>query len=258
MRSGKVYLIGAGPGDLELLTLKAVSVIKKADVLLLDALVNQDILQFVPPSAEIVDVGKRGGIKSCAQPDIHDKLIAYAKEGKCVVRIKGGDPFIFGRGGEEQEALAAAGIEVEVVSGITSGIAVPATLGIPLTHRDYASGVIMITGHRQEDCVPNWKSLATSGMTLVIYMGITNHRQITQELLLAGMDPDTPAAAIQNGTLPAQRQIVASLGRLSDAIDENGLESPAVMVIGKVVAASPLYLDLLAATEKINTQRSQR
>lgn len=244
MKKGKVYLIGAGPGDLELLTLKAVSIIKRADVLLLDALVNKDILQFAPGSAEVLFVGKRGGVKSCAQLDIHEKLVAYSQEGKCVVRVKGGDPFIFGRGGEEQEALVAAGVEVEIVSGITSGIAVPAALGIPLTHRDYASGVIMLTGHRREECAPDWKALVQSGMTLVIYMGITTHRLITEELLRAGMSSETPAAAIQNGTLPTQRYIFAPLCRLSDAIEDNGLESPAVMVVGKVVAASPQYVSM--------------
>ncbi|WP_432260610.1 uroporphyrinogen-III C-methyltransferase [Cupriavidus sp. TMH.W2] len=233
-RRGKAYLIGAGPGDVELLTLKAVRCLRHADVVLIDDLANPEVLQFVPPDAEVIPVGKRGGGASTAQADIERRMLDEALAGRCVARVKGGDPFVFGRGGEEMQALLAAGIEVEVVNGITAGLAVPATLGIPLTHRDHVHGAMFVSGHTHKGDGPDWHLLARSGMTLVIYMGMTNLSHISAQLQRA-MPPDTPAAAIQDGTRPEQRQVVTTLARIADDVAAAGLGSPALLVIGPTV-----------------------
>jgi len=235
---GKVYLIGAGPGDPELLTLKALRVLQSADVVLLDELVNRDILQHAP-QARVVEVGKRGGCKSTPQRFINRMMIALAEQGLTIARLKGGDPFLFGRGGEEMVSLRSAGIEVEVIPGITSGISVPACIGIPVTHREFTHGVSFVTGHMQEG-VPttdgqNWKALVESGTTLVIYMGVRNLPTITRELLKAGMSPDMPAAAIQNGSLPEQQHVTTTLSMLPMAVRQAKLGSPAIIVVGDVV-----------------------
>jgi uroporphyrin-III C-methyltransferase len=239
MSRGKVFLIGAGPGNVELLTLQAVRTLGLADVVLLDDLVNRDVLQFVRRDARVVEVGKRGGCKSTPQAFIHRLMVALANKGKVVARVKGGDPFIFGRGGEEVERLTGAGIAVEVVSGITSGMAVPAALGIPATHRDFAHGVTFVTGHSHRDNElgrePDWDALAASGTTLVIYMGMANLDAICTRLAAAGMAGNTPVAAIQNGTLPGQRAVVSTLARIAQDVREQGLRSPAIVVIGQVV-----------------------
>lgn len=232
---GKVYLIGAGPGDPELLTLKAVRALDEADVVLVDELVNRDILRHAP-RARIIEVGKRGGCKSTPQAFIERLMLRLARAGKTVARVKGGDPFVFGRGGEEIRTLQAAGIPYEVVSGITAGIAVPAALGIPVTHRDYARGVTLVTGHAREGGEINWEALARSGTTLVIYMGMASLPRITARLAAAGLPGHMPAVAIQNGTLPAQRKVISTLAALADDVRHASLGGPAIVVIGEVVS----------------------
>ncbi|CAJ0683886.1 MULTISPECIES: uroporphyrinogen-III C-methyltransferase [Ralstonia] len=249
---GKVYLIGAGPGDVELLTLKAVRRLALADVVLIDDLANPEVLQFAPKTAEVIHVGKRGGGASTPQADIERRMLDEALAGRCVARVKGGDPFVFGRGGEEMQALLAAGIEVEAVNGITAGLAVPSTLGIPLTHRDHVHGAIFVSGHSLQNDEPDWPLLGRSGMTLVIYMGIANLSHISAQLQQA-MPPDTPAAAIQHGTRPEQRQVLSTLARLADDVAAAGLGSPALLVIGSTVGLAR-DVPRLAATQHKETQ----
>jgi uroporphyrin-III C-methyltransferase len=227
----KVTLAGAGPGDPDLMTLKTVRALGAADVVLVDELVSRDCLAYVPPGAKVIEVGKRGGCRSTPQAFIERLLVRYARRGKNVVRLKGGDPFVFGRGGEEVEALRRRGIEVEVIPGVTAGTAVPAALGIPVTHRGLARGVTFVTGHANDGTQPDWHALARSGTTLVIYMGLRNLERIVAGLEAAGMDAATPACVIENGTLGGQRQLVATLGTLSSA----GFAGPALIVIGDVV-----------------------
>ena len=233
--TGKVYLIGAGPGDVELLTLKAVRALGAADVVLIDALVNREVLQFTPPDARVIEVGKRGGCKSTPQAFIERRMVHEAKDGQVVARVKGGDPFIFGRGGEEMQALLAAGIEVEVIYGITAGIAVPAALGIPVTHRDFSHGVTLVTGHTRLSGAIDWSALVKSKTTLVIYMGVGNLATIVDALCSAGMSPQTPACVIQDGTLMSQLSVVDTLEGLCAAVAVAGVESPAIIVVGEVV-----------------------
>ena len=225
----KVVLVGAGPGDPELMTLKAVRALAVADVVLVDDLVSRACLIHVRRGAKIIEVGKRGGCRSTPQAFIERLLVRYARQGKNVVRLKGGDPFVFGRGGEEVETLRAHGIAVEIVPGVTSGIAGPAALGIPVTHRGLAHGVTFLTGHEGPD--HDWSALVRFGGTLVIYMGFKNLERIVSSLTGAGMDPATPACLIENGTLPGQRQLVATLATLS----ASGFEGPALIVVGDVV-----------------------
>jgi len=227
----RVTLIGAGPGDPELLTLKAARALAAADVVLVDELVNRGCLAHVRSDARIIEVGKRGGCKSTPQAFIEKLLVMYAKQNRNVVRLKGGDPFVFGRGGEEAEALRAQGIEVEVIPGVTAGIAVPASLGIPVTHREFARGVTFVTGHTKDGAEPDWQALARSRTTLVIYMGLRGLAKILASLQAAGMDPATPACLIENGTLRNQKQRVATLATLSG----EGFAGPALIVIGDVV-----------------------
>ena len=237
--SGKCTLVGAGPGDPELLTLKALKAIQAASVLFVDDLVNPEIVAFAQPNARIVYVGKRGGCKSTPQAFIEKLMVMAVKEGDNVVRLKGGDPFIFGRGGEEIDALRTAGIQVTVVNGITSGLAALTSLNVPLTHRDHAHGVVFVTGHAKPgDTGTNWALLAATAfeakLTLVIYMGVAGSQQIQNELL-QGLATDTPVAVIQNASLPSQRHAVSTLGLLRDTIDRDGLQSPSVIVVGNVL-----------------------
>ncbi|WP_382156488.1 uroporphyrinogen-III C-methyltransferase [Hydrogenophaga sp. ANAO-22] len=236
---GTVALVGAGPGDPELLTLKAVKAISAATVLLVDDLVSDGVLAHASPRARIVHVGKRGGCKSTPQAFIEKLMVMAAQEGEMVVRLKGGDPFIFGRGGEEVEHLRAAGIEVQVVNGITAGLAGLTSLGVPLTHREHAHGVVFVTGHAKPgDAGTDWQALAATArdakLTLVIYMGVSSAAQIEQDLL-TGLPADTPLAVIQHATLPQQRHALTTLGQLSATIEREGLGSPAVIVVGDVV-----------------------
>lgn len=232
--AGKVFLIGAGPGDPELITVKAVKALQTADVILIDDLVNHDLLQLAP-QARIIEVGKRGGCKSTPQHFINRMMVALAEQGQTIARLKGGDPFLFGRGGEEMLALQTAGIPVEIIPGITSGIAVPASIGIPVTHREFTHGVSFVTGHTLDGEGPNWRALVESGTTLVIYMGMKHLAAIVGDLLAAGMAPDTPTAAIQSGTLPSQRQVVSTVSMLPMAVKQEELASPAIIVVGEVV-----------------------
>ena len=234
-KPGKVYLIGAGPGDPELLTLKAVRAIGEAGVVLIDDLVNRAVLGFARREAKVIEVGKRGGCRSTPQAFIEKLMVRLAKSGRTLARIKGGDPFVFGRGGEELLALQAAGIAVEVVSGISAGIGVPAALGIPVTHRGLSEGVTFVTGHTGDAREPNWRALAQSRTTLVIYMGVARVESIVSALLDGGLARSTPAAAIQNGTLPTQKSVVTRLADLPAAMAREGIGSPAVIVVGDVV-----------------------
>jgi len=239
MNTGKVTLVGAGPGDPELLTLKALKAIQAATVLLVDDLVSPEVVAHAPPHARIIRVGKRGGCNSTPQAFIERLMVMAAREGETVVRLKGGDPFIFGRGGEEVEHLRAAGVHVEVVNGITSGLAAVTSLGVPLTHREHAQGVIFLTGHAQRGArLPDWKALAAiaheAHLTLVIYMGVSSAGRI-QEELLAGLPAATPVAIVQRASMPDQRHAVTTLGELSATIEREGLASPSVIVVGDVV-----------------------
>ena len=225
--SGKVYLIGAGPGDPELMTLKAARALGRADAVLVDELVNRGCLAHARSDAKVIEVGKRGGCKSTPQAFIEKLLIRLAKQGMCVARLKGGDPFVFGRGGEELQALLEEGIQVEVIPGITAGLGVPAALGIPLTHRELAHGVTFVTGHTKDQ---DWQGLARSGSTLVVYMGLKNFEGIKHSLLTV-LHPQIPACIVENGTLKTQRQRIATLGTLSS----QGFQGPALIVIGEVV-----------------------
>lgn len=238
--NGKCTLVGAGPGDPELLTLKALKAIQRATVLFVDDLVSDEIVAFAAPGARIVHVGKRGGCKSTPQAFIEKLMVMAAREGENVVRLKGGDPFIFGRGGEEVEHLRAAGLEVEVVNGITAGLAAVTSLGVPLTHREHAHGVVFVTGHAKPgDTGTDWPALAATAhsarLTLVIYMGVSGAGRIQDELL-TGLPAGTPVAVIQNASLPTQRHIITTLGALARDISTSGIASPSVIVVGDVIS----------------------
>lgn len=232
-----VHLVGAGPGDPELLTLKAVRVLSQADVVMVDDLVNPAILAHCP-QAQLVRVGKRGGCRSTPQDFINRLMLRYARQGRKLVRLKGGDPCIFGRAGEEAQWLAKRGIESEIVNGITAGLAGATQCGIPLTLRGTSRGVTLVTAHTQDDSELNWQGLAMGGTTLVIYMGVARLEQIQQGLLAGGMPAATPVAMIERASLPDQRQHLCRLADLSKAAAEFQLHSPAVLVIGDVVAAT--------------------
>ena len=237
----RAWLIGAGPGDVELLTLKAARTLAQADVVLVDDLVNPDVLQLARDDAQIVYVGKRGGQASTPQAAIIAQMLEHLRAGRSVARLKGGDPFVFGRGGEEQQALQAAGVHVEIISGITAGIAAPAAIGIPVTHRDHAQGVIFVTGHGAGEHEADWRTLAATGMTLVIYMGMRRLQEIVDALTNAGMSPDTPCAAIESATRPEQRHVLATLRDFVQRVAEAGLGSPSIVVIGGVASlAAPV------------------
>ncbi len=252
MNNGKVTLVGAGPGDPELLTLKALKAIQRATVLFVDDLVNDEIVAFASRQARVVHVGKRGGCKSTPQAFIEKLMLMAAREGENVVRLKGGDPFIFGRGGEEVEHLLAAGVEVEVINGITAGLAAVTSLGVPLTHRQHAHGVVFITGHAKPGSTgTDWRALAATAhsarLTLVIYMGVSGAGHIQHELL-SGLPAATPVAVIQNATLGTQRHITTTLGALAAAIQAGGMASPSIIVVGDVIGG------VAAATAQPHTQ----
>ena len=236
---GTVSLVGAGPGDPELLTIKAVKAIAAATVLLVDDLVSPAIVALAPPGARVIHVGKRGGCKSTPQAFIEKLMVMAAREGETVVRLKGGDPFIFGRGGEEVEHLRAQGITVQVINGITAGLAGITSLGAPLTHREPAHGGLFSTGHvRPGDRDTDWRAIAATArdarLTLVIYMGVRGSAHM-QEELLTGLPASTPVAVIQHVSLPDQRHALTSLGQLHSTIERDQLTSPCVIVVGDVV-----------------------
>ncbi|WP_280191389.1 uroporphyrinogen-III C-methyltransferase [Delftia sp. PS-11] len=248
-RRGSCTLVGAGPGDPELLTIKALRAIEAATVLLVDDLVSDAIVAHASPTARIVYVGKRGGCKSTPQAFIEKLMLSAVQEGETVVRLKGGDPFIFGRGGEEVEHLREAGIEVQVVNGITAGLAGLTSLGAPLTHRDHAHGVVFITGHAKPgDRGTDWRQLAATArdarLTLVIYMGVSSVDHISTELM-HGLPGETPVAVIQHASLAHQRHAITTLGELPACLATTGLGSPSVIVVGDVVRG----VRALAATD---------
>ena len=235
---GKVYLVGAGPGDLKLITLRGFDLIRQADVIIYDFLVNKDLLTFSKKHAELIYVGKQASRHELSQPEINTLLVKKAKEKEIVVRLKGGDPFIFGRGGEEALFLSEHGIELEIVPGITSAIAVPAYAGIPLTHRGYASTVAFITGHEDEakqSSTIQWRELAHGVDTLVFLMGIKNLKDIKDRLIKNGRPPDTPACIIQSGTLPTQKVVTGTLDKIDTLAKKEGIKPPGIIIIGDVI-----------------------
>ena len=235
---GKVYLIGAGPGDPGLMTVKGKALLENANVVIYDALVSPEILQTVNPQAEKRNAGKRRGRHSKIQSETTQLLIEKAQNNPVVVRLKGGDPFVFGRGGEEMSDLIAAGVPVEVVPGITSGIAAPAYAGIPVTHRGCSSSVTFVTGHESVGKYRpqvKWQAIAQGSETIVIYMGVYNLPQIIPQLIAGGLSSTTPIALIRWGTTPQQEELIGSLETIADLIDRTGFEAPAIAVIGKVV-----------------------
>ena len=233
---GKVILIGAGPGDFGLMTIKGFEMLKNADVVVYDRLVGEDILRFIPENAEKIDVGKKASEHKIPQYEINRILTEKALSGKNVVRLKGGDCFLFGRGGEEVEFLKNNDIDFEVVPGITSALAVPAYAGIPITHRDFASSVYIITGHKKdnEPLDINFENCVKCGGTLVFLMGVSNIKYITEGLISNGMKKDMPCGVIERGTLPNQRKIISTVSDIAEICENEKIESPAVIIIGKV------------------------
>lgn len=235
---GKVYLVGAGPGDPGLMTLRGKTLLEHADVVVYDALVSPAILGMIASQAEKINAGKRRGRHSKLQAETTDLLITKAETNAVVVRLKGGDPFVFGRGGEEMEDLIAAGVSVEVVPGITAGIAAPAYAGIPVTHRNYSSSVTFVTGHEATGKYRpeiNWQAIASGSETIVIYMGVHNLPQIIPQLMAGGLSAETPIALIRWGTRPEQVELMGTLDSIVEQIETTGFEAPAVAVVGKVV-----------------------
>jgi uroporphyrinogen III methyltransferase/synthase len=234
---GRVYLVGAGPGDPGLMSVRSLELIAIADAIFYDRLIPPGALAGARPDAELVYVGKQPGVPSVPQEEIGARLVAAAREGKSVVRLKGGDPFVFGRGGEEGEALREAGVEFEVVPGITAGVAATAYAGIPVTHRDDASAVAFVTGHEnpeKAESALDWEALARFPGTLVFYMGVKRLPENAAALIEAGRDPEEPAAAIERGTMPGQRTVIATLGTLAEAVEREAVKAPALIVVGEV------------------------
>lgn len=235
---GKVYLVGAGPGDPGLFTLKGKTLLECADVVIYDALVSPEILAMINPQAEKIDAGKRKGRHSLLQEETTQLMIEKAQSNAIIVRLKGGDPFIFGRGGEEMEELIGAGVSVEVVPGITSGIAAPAYAGIPLTHRLYSSSVTFVTGHEAAGKyrpAVNWQAIAHGSETIVIYMGIHNLAYIVDELTKAGLSKQTPIGLVRWGTRANQEELIGKLETIVEQVEKSKFEAPAIVVIGAVV-----------------------
>ncbi|MGH9998443.1 MAG: uroporphyrinogen-III C-methyltransferase [Nitrosopumilaceae archaeon] len=239
--TGRVYIVGAGPGDPKLITLKAIETIKKADIVLYDRLVSKGILSMIPKRAEKIYVGRDVGDDYKHQDTTNELMVKLAKKKKNIVRLKGGDPFIFGRGGEEAEFLRANKIKYELIPGITSGIGSAEYSGIPLTHRDYASSVVFVTGHedaKKTKTSVRWKRLATSVDTIVIMMGLSRLEKICKELALGGLDKKTPVAVIQNGTTSKHRMIKGNLSNISHKVRQAKIKPPSIVVVGKVVNLS--------------------
>ena len=238
--TGFVSLVGSGPGDPELMTLKAVRLLEQADVVVFDRLVSSEILELIPHGVGQISVGKSPGKHCVPQHQINEIIVSLALSGRRVVRLKGGDPYIFGRGGEEALELRKHGIPFEVVPGVTAAAGCSSYSGIPLTHRGLNHGVRFITGHQQdnEDLSIDWSKLADPDCTLVIYMGLANLETICEELVRAGLPADTPAAAIHGGSTQRQQKVIASLADLASEVEREGLKSPVTTIIGKVVGLS--------------------
>jgi len=249
--SGKVYLVGSGPGDPELLTVKARRLLEEADVILHDKLPGPDILADIP-EAKREDVGKRAHGEGTSQQYINERLVELAQEGNTIVRLKGGDPTVFGRGGEEMAYLADHGVPFEVVPAVTSAIAGPEVAGIPVTHRAHASSVTFVTGHEnpdKEESAVDWAALAATGGTIVVLMGVTRLPEYTAALVEAGMDPETPVAMVERATRDGQQVATGTLATIVDARDRVGIEPPALTVIGGVAGTRDRVVDFLTTTE---------
>lgn len=256
-----VWLVGAGPGDPELLTFRAVRAIRSATVLLVDDLVDDAVLRYARRSARIVHVGKRGGCLSTPQAFIEQLMLREALAGERVVRLKGGDPFVFGRGGEEAEFLRGHGLRVEIASGITAGLAAATALGVPLTHREHAHGVILVTGHpRDADAALHWRTLgaaAAQGLTLVIYMGVAEAERLQRDLQEA-LPGSTPVAVVQHASRPGQRQAITTLDGLVATLAAERLGSPSVIIVGDVLRglASLPHAAPAAPPDRLTTRRA--
>jgi uroporphyrin-III C-methyltransferase len=248
--TGRVTLVGAGPGDPELLTLRAARVLAAADVVLYDALIDPSILDLARPDARRIDVGKRCGRHAMSQGAINQLLLRSVRDGAHVVRLKGGDPFVFGRGGEELECLQAAGVPVEIVPGVTAACAVAASLGVPLTHRGVARSLHFVTGHGADGTVPahDWAALVRAGGTIAAYMASRTIDTVAAQLIAAGMPASTPAVAVENASRPSEHQVIATLGTLAAALRAEGGTGPTLVLIGAVVA--------LAAGKTVELERA--
>lgn len=241
--TGKVFIVGAGPGDPDLITKKAIDVIKKADVVLYDRLISKGILAMIPKNTEKIYVGREVGDDYKHQDSTNELMVNFAKRKKNIVRLKGGDPFMFGRGGEEAEFLRSKKIKYELIPGITSGIGSAEYSGIPLTHRDYASSVVFVTGHedaKKTKAAVNWKKLATSVDTIVIMMGLSRLEKICKELVSGGLDKKTPVAIIQNGTTRKHRMILGNLSDISEKVHRAKIKPPSIVIVGRVVNLSKI------------------
>jgi uroporphyrin-III C-methyltransferase/precorrin-2 dehydrogenase/sirohydrochlorin ferrochelatase len=233
---GRVYLVGAGPGDPELLTLRAVRLLKQADVIVYDNLVSDGVLAFVSPSAERIYAGKRRNEHTLRQEQINALLVKLAGEGKQVVRLKGGDPFIFGRGGEELQTLAASGVAFEVVPGVTAASGVSSYAGIPLTHRDYAQCCLFVTGHLKDGTADlDWPSLVRLNQTVVIYMGLGGLPEICRQMVAHGASPELPIAVVQDGSMRTQKVVTGTLANMAERVAQASLKSPCLTIVGEVV-----------------------
>ncbi|MGQ0711908.1 MAG: uroporphyrinogen-III C-methyltransferase [Rhodoferax sp.] len=234
---GRVSLVGAGPGDAELLTLKAARRLREADVVVYDNLVGDGVLELIPAHVQRIYVGKESSNHTVPQDEITELLVQLAQRGRTVVRLKGGDPFVFGRGGEELATIAQAGVAVEVVPGITAALGASAYTGIPLTHRDHAQSCLFVTGHRKDDsCALDWPTLARPHQTVVIYMGVGSLASIAQHLVAHGRDPATPVALVRNATHPNQQVVVGRLDDIAALARRHHVTPPALIVIGEVVS----------------------
>ena len=233
----KVYIVGAGPGDVDLITVKGLRCIQEADVILYDRLINKELLSYAKVGAKLIYCGKMPNRHAMIQDHIHYTLVEYATQGKVVTRLKGGDPFVFGRGAEEAEVLAENGIPFEIIPGVTAGIAAPAYAGIPVTHRDFASSFAIVTGHMREgkDDTIKWESLAKGIDTLAIYMGVGNLPYICAQLLKYGRNPSTPVALVNMGTFEAQKTVVGTLETIVNIVEEQKIANPSMIIVGEVV-----------------------